>query len=636
MVKVVLKDGSSREFADNISLREVAGDISKKLGKNALVAKVDGKLYDLDHKLSTGEYAIEILTSDDPESLDVYRHSSAHLLAHAIKRLYPEASLAIGPFIDKGYYYDIDLEHRFSEDDFPALEKEMAAIAKADYPIVREELSRDEAIQLFTEQNEPYKVILIQDLPEDAIISLYRQGDFVDLCAGPHLPSTGWLKAYKLLSLAGAYWRGDEKNKMLQRIYGTAFFKEAELKDYLFKMEEAKRRDHRKLGRELGLFILVDEGPGFPIFLPKGMIVRNELENYWREQHTKNGYVEIKTPIILNEELWHRSGHWDNYKDNMYFTEIDEETYCIKPMNCPGGILAYKSDVHSYRELPIRMAELGLVHRHEKSGVLHGLMRVRAFTQDDAHIYMLPSQITEEIIKVIDLDFQFYELFGFPFNVELSTRPEKSIGTAEEWEVATNALRLALDKKGIPYKVNEGDGAFYGPKIDFHLQDSIGRTWQCGTIQLDMQMPERFELQYIGEDGGRHRPVMIHRTIYGSIERFIGILTEHFAGAFPTWLAPVQVRILPITDRQHEYAKQLETRFKDEGIRVETDLRSEKIGYKIRDGQTQRIPYLLVVGDKEVENQQVAVRKRKEGDQGAQDVNVFLAELHQEINNRSL
>ncbi|MGE5380246.1 MAG: threonine--tRNA ligase, partial [Methylocystaceae bacterium] len=493
-----------------------------------------------------------------------------------------------------------------------------------------------EAIQLFTEQNEPYKVILIQDLPEDAIISLYRQGDFVDLCAGPHLPSTGWLKAYKLLSLAGAYWRGDEKNKMLQRIYGTAFFKDAELKDYLFKMEEAKRRDHRKLGRELGLFLLVDEGPGFPIFLPKGMIVRNELENYWREQHTKNGYVEIKTPIILNEELWHRSGHWDNYKDNMYFTEIDEETYCIKPMNCPGGILAYKSDVHSYRELPIRMAELGLVHRHEKSGVLHGLMRVRAFTQDDAHIYMLPSQITEEIIKVIDLDFQFYELFGFPFNVELSTRPEKSIGTAEEWEVATNALRLALDKKGIPYKVNEGDGAFYGPKIDFHLQDSIGRTWQCGTIQLDMQMPERFELQYIGEDGGRHRPVMIHRTIYGSIERFIGILTEHFAGAFPTWLAPVQVRILPITDRQHEYAKQLETRFKDEGIRVETDLRSEKIGYKIRDGQTQRIPYLLVVGDKEVENQQVAVRKRKEGDQGAQDVNVFLAELHQEINNRSL
>jgi len=636
MVKVVLKDDSYREYADNVSLREVAGDISKKLAKNALVARVNGKLYDLAHTLDDGEYQVELLTAEDRESLEVYRHSAAHLLAHAVKRLYPEASLAIGPAIDKGYYYDIDVEHRFSEEDFAALEKEMEAIAKADYPIVREELSRDEAIKLFKEMDEPYKVILIQDLPEDAVISLYRQGDFVDLCAGPHLPSTGGLKAYKLLSLAGAYWRGDEKNKMLQRIYGTSFFKDAELKDYLFKMEEAKRRDHRKLGRELGLFLLVDEGPGFPIFLPKGMILRNELENYWREQHAKNGYVEIKTPIILNQELWERSGHWDNYKENMYFTEIDDANYCVKPMNCPGGILAYKSEVHSYRELPLRMAELGLVHRHEKSGVLHGLMRVRAFTQDDAHIYMLPSQIRDEIKKVIDLDFQFYELFGFPFNIELSTRPAKSIGSDEDWEMATEALRQALDDKGINYKVNEGDGAFYGPKIDFHLRDSLDRTWQCGTIQLDLQMPERFDLNYIGEDGGRHRPVMIHRTIYGSIERFIGILTEHFAGAFPTWLAPVQVRILPITDRQHEYAEALEARLKAEGIRVEADLRSEKVGYKIRDGQNQRIPYLLVVGDKEMESQQVAVRKRKEGDLGAQDLEVFLAGLHVEIKSRSL
>ncbi|MGE5454291.1 MAG: threonine--tRNA ligase [Methylocystaceae bacterium] len=636
MVKVSLKDGSSREYADKVTLYEVAADISKKLAKNALVARVDGKLYDLAHTLDAGEHQLEILTADDKESLGVYRHSAAHLLAHAVKRLHPQANLAIGPAIDKGYYYDIDVEHRFSEEDFPALEKEMEAIATADYPIVREEMSRDDAIKLFKDMGETYKVILIQDLPEDAVISLYRQGDFVDLCAGPHLPSTGGLKAYKLLSLAGAYWRGDEKNKMLQRIYGTSFFKDAELKDYLFKMEEAKRRDHRKLGRELGLFLLVDEGPGFPIFMPKGMILRNELENYWRQEHAKHGYSEIKTPVILNRTLWERSGHWGHYKDNMYFTEIDDEDYAVKPMNCPGGILAYKSEVHSYRELPLRMAELGLVHRHEKSGVLHGLMRVRAFTQDDAHIYLLPSQVTEEIIGVIDMDFQFYQLFGFPFNVELSTRPENSIGTAEDWEVATEALRQALDQKGIPYKVNEGDGAFYGPKIDFHLQDSIGRTWQCGTIQLDMQMPELFDLTYIGEDGGRHRPVMIHRTIYGSIERFIGILTEHFAGAFPTWLAPVQVRILPITDRQHQYAQELEAKFKAEGIRVEADLRSEKIGYKIREGQTQRIPYLLVVGDKEVESQQVAVRKRKEGDLGAQEVDAFLAGLHEEINNRYL
>lgn len=635
MVLISLKDGSQREYPEGITLLQVAEDISPRLAKNAVIGAFNGKLTDLNTMIyEDGE--LDLLGFDDQEGADVYRHSSAHVMAQAVKRMWPDTKLAIGPAIDKGFYYDFDSSHTFTPEDFALIEKEMDAIIKADYPFIRKELSREEALEYFGECDEGYKVELIQDLPEDATISLYQQGEFTDLCAGPHVPSTGKLKAMKLMSLAGAYWRGREDNPMLQRIYATSFPKKSMLDDYLHKLEEAKKRDHRRLGRELGLFTIADEGPGFPFFMPKGMILRNELENFWREEHRKAGYQEVRTPIILSRELWERSGHWDHYQENMYFTTIDEGDYAIKPMNCPGGMLIYKQNLHSYRELPIRMGELGLVHRHEMSGVLHGLMRVRAFTQDDAHIFMLPEQIIDEIKGVINLVDRFYSLFGFPYHVELSTRPENSMGSEEDWEIATNALIQALDEKGIKYVVNEGDGAFYGPKIDFHLQDSLDRTWQCGTIQLDFQMPEKFDLTYIGEDGEKHRPVMIHRVIYGSIERFIGILTEHFAGAFPTWLAPLQVRVLPITERQHDYARQVVAELEKQNIRVDSDFRSEKIGYKIREGQLQKIPYLIILGDKEVEAATVAVRHRKQGDLGAMPLDEFSSKIKKEIDDKAL
>ncbi|HBQ27336.1 MAG TPA: threonine--tRNA ligase [Syntrophomonas sp.] len=635
MVLISLKDGSQREYPEGITLLQVAEDISPRLAKNAVIGVFNGKLTDLNTMIyEDGE--LDLLMFDNPQAADVYRHSSAHLMAQAVKRLWPDTKLAIGPAIDRGFYYDFDSTHTFTPDDFALIEKEIDAIIKADYPFIRKELSREEALNFFSEQDEVYKVELIQDLPEDATISLYQQGEFTDLCAGPHVPSTGKLKALKLMSLAGAYWRGREDNPMLQRIYATSFPKKSMLDDYLHKLEEAKKRDHRRLGRELGLFAIVDEGPGFPFFMPKGMILRNELENFWREEHRKAGYQEVRTPIILSRELWERSGHWDHYQENMYFTTIDEGDYAIKPMNCPGGMLIYKQNLHSYRELPIRMGELGLVHRHEMSGVLHGLMRVRAFTQDDAHIFMLPEQIIDEIKGVINLVDRFYSLFGFAYHVELSTRPENSMGSEGDWEIATNALIQALNEKGIEYVVNEGDGAFYGPKIDFHLQDSLDRTWQCGTIQLDFQMPEKFDLTYIGEDGEKHRPVMIHRVIYGSIERFIGILTEHFAGAFPTWLAPLQVRVLPITERQHDYARQVVAELEKQDIRVDSDFRSEKIGYKIREGQLQKIPYLIILGDKEIEAGTVAVRHRKQGDLGAMALDEFSNKIRREIEEKAL
>ena len=635
MLTITLQDGGKREFPEGTTLLEMAEKISSKLAKNTVAAEFNGRICDLTQPIfEDGE--LQLLDFDNEKARDVYRHSSSHVMAQAIKRLWPDTRLAIGPAIDKGFYYDFDTEHVFTPEDFEKIEKEMAAIIKSDYPIVRKEMPRNEALEYFRAKGEDYKVELIEDLPEDTIISFYEQGDFIDLCAGPHVPSTGRLKAIKLMSLAGAYWRGNEKNKMLQRIYATSFPKQAMLDDYLNKLEEAKKRDHRKLGKELGLFVLLDEGPGFPFFLPKGMILRNQLESYWREQHEIAGYQEIRTPIMLDRELWERSGHWDKYKDNMYFTVIDETDFALKPMNCPGGILVYKQNLHSYRDLPLRTGEMGLVHRHEMSGVLHGLMRVRAFTQDDAHIFMLPEQINAEIKGVIDLIDLFYKQFGFPYHVELSTRPENSIGSAEDWEIATNALKQALQEKGLEFKINEGDGAFYGPKIDFHLEDSLDRTWQCGTIQLDFQMPERFDMTYIGEDGEKHRPVMIHRVIYGSMERFIGILTEHFGGAFPTWLSPVQVRVLPITDRQHEYARQVLADLKASGIRAEIDDRSEKIGYKIREGQLQKIPYLLVLGDKEIEMGGVAVRHRKQGDLGSQKLDEFISMIKDEIDQRRI
>lgn len=630
MVRISLQDGSVREYPAGTTLLQVAEDISSKLAKNAVAALFNGEITDLSVPVDK-DGTLELLGFDDPRGASVYRHSSAHVMAQAVKRLWPDTKLAIGPSIDKGFYYDFDGEHTFTPEDFAAIEAEMNKIIKEDHSIARRELPRDEAIEFFAQQGEDYKVELIRDLPEDAIISFYQQGEFTDLCAGPHLPSTGRVKAFKVMNLAGAYWRGDERKPMLQRIYATSFPKKTQLDDYINKLEEAKKRDHRRLGKELGLFAIVDEGPGFPIFMPKGMILRNELENFWREEHHKAGYQEIKTPVILNRELWERSGHWDHYQENMYFTKIDEQDYAVKPMNCPGGLLAYKQSLHSYKELPLRYGELGLVHRHEMSGVLHGLMRVRAFTQDDAHIFMLPEQIIDEIKGVIELVDRFYKLFGFPYHVELSTKPEKAMGSDEIWEMATNALIQALQEKGMEYKVNEGDGAFYGPKIDFHLQDSLDRTWQCGTIQLDFQMPEKLDITYIGEDGDKHRPVMIHRVIYGSIERFIGILTEHFAGAFPAWLAPVQVRVLPISERQHDYAQQVTDQLSTAGVRAEIDSRSEKVGYKIREGQLQKIPYLLIVGDKEIEQGAVAVRHRKQGDLGAMALVDFMAKISAEI-----
>lgn len=552
-------------------------------------------------------------------------------MAQAIKRLYPEIKLAIGPSIDNGFYYDFDTEKPFSEEDLIKIEDEMKKIIKEDLPLERFELPRKEAIKFMEEKGEPYKVELINDLPEDAIISFYKQGEFTDLCAGPHVAKTGNIKAVKLLTSSGAYWRGNEKNKMLQRIYGISYPKASQLEEYLNMLEEAKKRDHKKLGKELELFMITGEGPGFPFFLPKGMVIRNVLEDYWRKIHTLNGYQEVKTPVMLNEELWHRSGHWDHYKDNMYTTKIDEQDFALKPMNCPGGMLVYKSKMHSYKDLPIRMGELGLVHRHEKSGQLNGLFRVRCFTQDDAHIFCLPEQIESEIIDLMHLINQVYSLFGFTYTVELSTRPEDSMGSDEDWTTAENALRKALEHENMEYVVNEGDGAFYGPKIDFHIKDSLGRDWQCGTIQLDFQMPERFDLNYIGQDGEKHRPVMLHRVVFGSIERFIGVLIEHYAGAFPTWLAPVQVKILTISDNQKEYADELVKQFMKEGIRAELDDREEKIGYKIREAQLQKIPYMLIIGEKEVEANAVGVRARKEGDIGQMPVKEFISKIKEEI-----
>nr|PZN11583.1 MAG: threonine--tRNA ligase [Caldicoprobacter oshimai] len=634
-MNVVLKDGSVRQYPEGTAIADIVNDISKKLAKSAVAAQVNGRTVDLSAKVYE-DCNLNILTFDDDEGKKVFWHTSSHIMAQAVKRLFPDAKLAIGPAIDNGFYYDFDVERPFSPEDLQAIEEEMNRIVKEDLPLERFVLPREQAIEFVKERGEPYKVELIGDIPEGAEISFYKQGDFVDLCTGPHLPSTGMVKAIKLLSVAGAYWRGDERNKMLQRIYGISFPKKSQLEEYLQRLEEAKKRDHRKLGKELDLFSLHEEGPGFPFFHPKGMIIRNVLEDFWRKEHYRRGYQEIKTPIILNRDLWIRSGHWDHYRENMYFTKIDGEDYAIKPMNCPGSMILYKRKIHSYRDLPLRVAELGLVHRHELSGVLHGLMRVRCFTQDDAHIFMLPEQIKDEILGVIDLVDYFYGIFGFKYHVELSTRPENSMGSDEDWERATNALKEALEAKGLEYKINEGEGAFYGPKIDFHLEDSIGRTWQCGTIQLDFQMPERFDLTYVGPDGGKHRPVMIHRVVFGSIERFIGILIEHFAGAFPTWLAPVQVRILTITDRTNAYAEEVAQKLRDADIRVETDLRNEKIGYKVREAQLEKIPYMLVLGDKEQENGTVAVRARGRGDLGAMPLDEFMNMILEEIRTKAI
>lgn len=635
MIKVTLKDGSVREYDGQLTVLELAKDISHGLARAAVAAQIDGKTIDLNTVINR-DCTVNILTFDDEEGKKAFWHTSSHILAQAVKRLYPDAQLAIGPAIDNGFYYDFDIDEHFTPEDLEAIEAEMRKIVKEDLSLERFELPREEAIKLMEEKGEPYKVELIQDLPEDAVISFYKQGEFVDLCAGPHIPSTGKVKAVKLLSVAGAYWRGDEKNKMLQRIYGVSFPKKSQLDEYLNRLEEAKKRDHRKLGKELDLFSIHEEGPGFPFFHPKGMIIRNVLEDFWRKEHMRRGYQEVKTPIILNRDLWVRSGHWDHYKENMYFTKIDDMDFAIKPMNCPGSVLLYKRKIYSYRDLPLRIGELGLVHRHELSGTLHGLMRVRCFTQDDAHIFMLPEQIEDEIKGVIDLVDYVYSLFGFKYHVELSTRPEEYMGSEEDWERATNALKQALESKGMDYKINEGDGAFYGPKIDFHLEDSIGRTWQCGTIQLDFQMPERFDLTYVGPDGEKHRPVMIHRVVFGSIERFIAILTEHFAGAFPTWLAPVQTILLSITDRSNGYIEKLAKQFADADIRVETDLRNEKIGYKIREAQLQKIPYMLVVGDKEVEQGLVSVRSRSKGDIGTMTPEEFMEMILREIRDKAL
>ena len=629
-MKITLKDGSSKEYAQSMSVIDIAKDISEGLARVATAGEVDGEVVDL-RTVIDKDCELNILTFNDEKGKGAFRHTTSHIMAQAIKRLYPDTKLAIGPSIEDGFYYDIDRETPLVAEDLEKIEAEMKKIVKEDLPIKQYTMPRAEAIAYFKEKDEPYKVELIEDLPEDSVISFYSQGEFTDLCAGPHLMSTKPVKAFKLTSLAGAYWRRSEKNKMLQRVYGTSYPKKAELEEYLHMMEEAKKRDHRKLGKELGLFMMREEGPGFPFFLPKGMELKNQLLDYWREIHKKAGYVEISTPIMLSRHLWETSGHWDHYKDNMYTTVIDDEDFAIKPMNCPGGILVYESEPRSYRDLPLRMGELGLVHRHEKSGQLHGLMRVRCFTQDDAHIFMTPEQVRDEIKGVVKLINEVYSLFGFKYHVELSTRPEDSMGSDEDWDMATEALRGALDDLGLPYVVNEGDGAFYGPKIDFHLEDSIGRTWQCGTIQLDFQLPLRFNLEYTGADGEKHRPIMIHRVIFGSIERFIGILIEHFAGAFPTWLAPVQVKVLPISDKYMDYAQKVLDELNNSGVRAEIDTRAEKIGYKIREAQMKKIPYMLVVGAKEEEDGLVSVRSRFEGDEGQKSLTDFLAAIKMEI-----
>ena len=630
---ITLKDGSTKEYDQAMSVLDIAKDISEGLARVACAGEVDGELVDL-RTVVDKDCNLNILTFESEGGAWAFHHTTSHIMAQAIKRLYPGVKLAIGPSVADGFYYDVDSETPLTAEDLVKIEAEMKKIVKEALPITRFTKSREEAIAYFKEKEEPYKVELIEDLPKDAEISFYQQGEFVDLCAGPHLMSTKPVKAFKLTSLAGAYWRGRAKNKMLTRIYGTSFTKKADLEEYLNRMEEAKKRDHRKLGKELGLFMMREEGPGFPFFLPKGMVLKNTLLDYWREIHRKNGYVEISTPIMLSRHLWETSGHWDHYKENMYTTVIDDTDFAIKPMNCPGGILVYQSEPRSYRDLPLRMGELGLVHRHEKSGQLHGLMRVRCFTQDDAHIFMMPEQIRDEIKGVARLIDEVYQLFGFKYHVELSTRPEDSMGSDEDWEMATEALRGALDDLGLPYVVNEGDGAFYGPKIDFHLEDSIGRTWQCGTIQLDFQLPLRFNCEYIGADGEKHRPIMIHRVAFGSIERFIGILIEHFAGAFPTWLSPVQVKVLPISDKYMEYGEKVKAALEAANIRTEIDTRAEKIGYKIREARLQKIPYMLVVGAKEEEENTVSVRSRFAGDEGAKSLDDFIAAITEEIKNR--
>ena len=633
-VKIILPDGSAKEYAAGTTLGEAVKQLSNSLAKKVLAANVNGELTDLREELVDGS-EVAFLTFEEDGGKHTLRHTASHILAQAVKRLWPEAKLAIGPAIDKGFYYDIDMEHTLTPEDLGKIEKEMSRIVKENLPITKSVMSRQEAIEFFKSKNEDYKVELIQDLPEDAVISCYSQGDFIDLCAGPHVASTGKVKAFKLQSIAGAYWRGDEKNKMLQRIYGTAFEKKEELDAYLHLLEEAAKRDHRKLGKELGLFVIKEEGPGFPFFLPKGMALRNELENFWREVHHEFDYEEIRTPIILNKQLWETSGHWFHYRENMYTTIIDDEEYAIKPMNCPGGILVYQNEMHSYRDFPLRYAELGLVHRHELSGALHGLFRVRAFTQDDAHVFMLPDQMQSELMKVIELFDRIYSQFGLKYHVELSTKPDNAMGDDAIWEAATEALRNAIEAKGIDYVINPGDGAFYGPKLDYHIEDSLGRTWQCGTIQLDMNLPERFNVEYIGEDGQKHRTIMIHRACFGSMERFIGILTEHYAGAFPTWMAPVQVKILPISEKHVEYAKELAKQMHRDYVRVEVDDRSEKIGYKIRQAQMAKVPYMLVVGDKEVEEGTVNVRKHGGDELGSVPFEEFFNAIKIEIKERN-
>lgn len=633
MITIKLKDGKEKQFESAVSLADAAKAISNSLGRDAIVAKVNGELTDLRDPIVDGA-EVEFFTKEDKEGLFTLRHTASHVMAQAIQHLFPGTKFAIGPAIDDGFYYDLDSEHVFSQEDFAAIEKEMAKISKENIPLVKKVVSRAEALKFFQDKGQDYKVMLINDLPEDAEISMYEQGDFTDLCAGPHMRSTGKVKVFKIMTVAGAYWRGDSKNKMLQRIYATAFFKKEDLDHFLFVRAEAEKRDHRKLGKQLDLFSFHDEGPGFPFFHPKGMALRNMLMDYERELFKEFGYVEIMTPVILSKQLWIQSGHWDHYKENMYFTKIDDEDYAIKPMNCPGGILYFKTQQRSYRDLPMRVGEFGLVHRHELRGALHGLFRVRCFTQDDAHIFMTQDQMKEEVIKCMAMYKKMYGVFGLEYHVELSTRPENSMGSDELWEISTNALREAIEKTGVPYQINEGDGAFYGPKLDFHVQDSLGRTWQCGTIQMDMQLPERFDVNYVGEDGEKHRAVMLHRAGYGSLERFIGILIEHFAGAFPTWIAPVQVKVIPVTENHLEYAKSVARTLSESNIRVEVEEANETLGYKIRKAQMEKVPYMLIVGDKEVKSHTVSIRSRKEGDKGSMMVPMFIANLIQEIKSR--
>ncbi|GIP38740.1 threonine--tRNA ligase 2 [Paenibacillus sp. J31TS4] len=636
-VKVTFPDGAVREYERGTTIEEVAGSISSGLKKNAVAGKIDGKPVDLNRPIEE-DSAVEIITLDSKDGLEVYRHSTAHLMAQAIKRIYGEKAvkLGIGPVIEDGFYYDIDIDKPLTPDDLAAIEKEMEKITQENLPITRRVVSREEALRIFGELEDPLKLELIRDLPEGSVITIYDQGEFFDLCRGPHLPSTGKIKAFKLQNVAGAYWRGNSDNKMLQRIYGTSFPKKAQLDEHLHLLEEAKKRDHRKLGKELGLFMFSEEAPGMPFYLPKGMTIRTQLENFSRDLQTKRDYDEVRTPFMMNQRLWEQSGHWDHYHENMYFSEVDDTRFALKPMNCPGHMLIFKNSLHSYRELPIRISEFGQVHRHELSGALNGMMRVRTFCQDDAHIFVRPDQIEDEISKVIALIDEIYSVFGFEYKIELSTRPEDSMGSEELWNQAEQALQSVLDARGIEYRVNEGDGAFYGPKIDFHILDALKRSWQCATIQLDFQMPEKFDLSYIGEDNQKHRPVVIHRAVYGSIDRFIGILTEHFSGAFPTWLAPVQAKLLPVSDAFLDYALQVKQSLEEAGIRVEIDARSEKLGYKIREAQLEKVPYMLVLGENERSSGSVAVRKRGEGDLGTMGVKEIADRIAEEIRTKQL